>query len=51
VKGLKERHWAEICDELKIRMDPETTPLLRMIGLKLHEEQQIKVIKRISDNA
>jgi len=51
VKGLTARHWRQINSELGLQIDPSTTCFLRLIGMELHKEDPIQIIKNISDVA
>ncbi len=51
VKGLTQRHWRQINAELNLTIDPQSTTLLRLIGLGLFAEDRISIIKGISDIA
>ena len=50
-KGLALRHWRTIGQQLGFSIDPATVSLFKILSLGLDKEEQLKIIKNISDIA
>lgn len=50
-KGLALRHWRTIGQQVGFSIDPASVSLFKLIALELHKEEQLKIIKNISDIA
>jgi len=50
-KGLALRHWRTIGQQIGFSIDPASVQLFKLIALGLHKDDQLKIIKNISDIA